>query len=166
MNRRNGQAVLEFIVALVAIIIVFAGLLQVGLLAKIHTDIMTEARREAGRNALNPVLGGPQHRYISEWRNGPDEVNYSADDEFESGSILLFNAEVIDRARPLELISWIGDSDVSRVHYEPFWLLCPLEHGQATRNVPLLPVIRHMAYAADSIDLECTVWMVTGGGIY
>ena len=44
---RDGQAIVEFIVGLVAVLVLFAGLLQVASLAKTHTDTMVEARRLA-----------------------------------------------------------------------------------------------------------------------
>ena len=44
MNR-SGQAVAELVVGLIAVIVLFACLVQIGVLSKIHTGVMMEARR-------------------------------------------------------------------------------------------------------------------------
>ena len=163
---RSGQAMIEFVVALIAVMVLAAGLVQIGLLSKAHTDVMTEARTEAGEHAVTPVVGGTAPDYIEEWENGPDDVSYSADDESTDGDSRDIVLRMVGRARPSDLYEQIGDNPVSDLFYDPSTLMSCLVNGHSEKNVALLPVIKDMAYADDSIDVKSDVWMVKLGEIY
>jgi len=158
---KNGQAIVELVVALVAVLVLFAGLLQIGLLADAHTAVMTEARRKAGMNAIAGGIGGVAPEYISRWDNGPDRVSYSMDDRCVRGSPALFALLAGEHvAHGMQLQRTVGANAVSSLAPYPETVLSGFQSGRSSTVVPLLPVIRHLVYAQDSIGLQSEVWMV------
>ncbi len=158
---RSGQAIVELVVALVAVMVLFAGLLQIGLLANAHTKVMTEARRLAGRNAIEGGVGGMAPQYIVNWDDGADGVSYSMDDRRLGGSAALFALMAGERAaRGFSLANAVGPNALSDLAPYPDTVLSGFQGGRSRATVPLLPVIRHLVYSADSIELCSEVWMV------
>ena len=72
MKRRHlaGQAMVEFVVTLVAVLVLITAILQIGQLGLLHSKTLHDARDRAGALSLlpNPTLAGPD--YISDWTPG------------------------------------------------------------------------------------------------
>jgi hypothetical protein len=170
-TRDSGQAMIEFVIALVAIMAVCAGMLQLGSLTKTQTDVLFEARRDAARNMFSPALPAGDPEYIRFWENGPDGKPLTADDTTTRASGSEFASKVVGRAvadpshwpvieeAPDDaFLSLQGNAMPAR----EFGLI----GARKSRSVDLLPAVQHLLYAADSLDVEAKVWMTWTRGMY
>lgn len=162
---------IELIIGLVAVLVLVSGLLQVASLTKTHTDVMVEARRQAGRKAVNLFGGSESAEYIRDWEPGDDEKRYTRDDSFTDGSRGAFVGTIVDKAgraqNDWDIIARTANKGVSelRAGSEPTETF-GLVRGYESRDVELLPAVRSLLYRAHSIDVESEVWMTWCTGIY
>lgn len=164
--KKNGQAIIEFVVGLIAMLVLFAGLYQLGLLAHAHTEIMINAREDVAEDFFMPVVNMEPPNYIAAWNDGDDEVNYSADDESTEGNIGAVSAGITVFAHPNELAQHVGPNPVSAANVAPDLLMHGMQSGYDSVTVDVLPAVQNLLYAEESIELECKVWLVTGENIY
>ena len=164
---RSGQAIVELVVALVVVLVLTAGLVQLGSLGYQHTQAMTEARRQAAVLAMQPQppFSGPH--YIRNRTVGPDGSPYSRDDDYQAAFPATFNARVVQYAHPdrlQEVVSGNAFSELGSAQFpvDEFGLV----RGRAATNVPLLPVVRRLIYAADKIEVQAEAWLTWTTGIY
>ncbi len=159
----------ELAVGLVVILVLFAGLIQIGRLSRARTRTMIEARENAGRNAMDDEFsndGGST--YILSWSAGPDGKAYTADDLLFPGTNAaglaqdvqsMARADELDYIFPGNPLSGMGDStDAINV----FYLVC----GEGFESVSNLPVIRNLIYGRSTISTESGVWLVWTKEIY
>jgi hypothetical protein len=155
---RNGQALLELTVALVAIMVIVAGLIQIGRLGMAHLDTIHEARSLAAQYSMSDVYQTmlPPAQWIQEWHEGPDGRRFSRDDVPTIGSSHALRQFVLPVAHPAELRQQVPTNRVSRLQYaqEPIEEFDFVRATARSRPVPLLPVARHLIYRADSIRIE------------
>ncbi len=163
--RKDGQALVEFVVGLIAVLVLFAALIQLGLLANAHTEIMVKAREEAGVNVITPIVNMEPPDYIAAWQDGDDEISYSADDEMVLGSVGAA-AGIADFSHPDDLGQRVGLNPVSAASVAPDLLMRNMQRGYESVTVPLLPAVRNLLYADEAIELECEVWLVSGENTY
>ncbi|MBU0679440.1 MAG: pilus assembly protein [Verrucomicrobia bacterium] len=169
-HRRAGAAMVEFVVGIVAVLVLFMGLLQIAQLARKRTRAMLEAQAEAGMYSMSDeliiALPGPQHIY--DWDPGSDERPYSEDDSPILGSSAMINADIIRHARPDDLETYAGGNRISSLYHAPdFVTEIGLVHGEAkSENIPLYPIIQHLVYRDESIRFEEDVWLTWTKGIY
>lgn len=161
---RGGQAMLEFVIALVAILVLVAGLLQIGRLTRVQLNALNEARADAARLAMSDVytrrIPGPQ--FLRDWDVGPDRARHSRDDIPRPGDPGLVRLMILAHAKPDELAARVPDNPVSGLmNRYPLIDGYALVHGRAEpRTVPLLPVMRHLIYNAEAIDIGADAWLV------
>ena len=73
----SGQAMIEFVVAILLVVIIMAGLLQFVELAGEKGVLLGQIRREAGEKAVSPrVALGVVPDYIRDWEPGSDEIRH------------------------------------------------------------------------------------------
>ena len=167
----RGQAMIEVMVGLVALIVLISGLLQVASLTRARTDAMATAREEAGGQALldSPITDFPD--YIYQISVGDDERSYSYDDETSHANAGDFDSIIMDRtvsdSEEWEILEQVPNSTFYDLHGS----LTPaaafgLVKGDASETVTLLPAVRSLLYRENEIDVECNVWMTWTRGIY
>ena len=170
-SRRDGQAVVEFAAGLVVVLVLFAGLLQVASLSKIHTDTIVEARHRAAEQAMMDSSVPDSSDYIRFWAPGADGKTYTRDDTFSSADPSAFKNTIVDQTvlDPVEwtLVDMATNNMISQMHSaclpgSQFGFV----KGTDTRSVTLLPAVRNLIYDAPQIDVQCTVWMTKTRGIY
>jgi len=98
----------ELLVAIVVILVLCAGLLEVTSITRIHTDRLVEARRKAGRASLldvePPRPAGVEPGYIADWQTGPspsdtgDGKRMTMDDSYTDASAAGFDAAIVEKA--------------------------------------------------------------------
>lgn len=76
----GGQAIVEFTIAIVCIMVVFLGVLFAFALGKLNVDSVIECRTTADRYAGNGVSNGAG-RPINHWEPGKDDNYFTNDDE-------------------------------------------------------------------------------------
>ena len=161
---RQGQAMIEFIVGLIAVLALFAGLIQFVSLFIAQTDTFTNARRIAGSRAMAPVAIASGAEYILAWDEADDKRRYSVDDTHSDADPIAFVDTIVKRAArnvadwgqlekiPRNAVRDLRDSPAPATMFG-------LMEGRDSQVVPLLPVVRHLLYNRDSIELESSVWM-------
>ena len=170
VNQKSGQAMVEFIIGIIVVIVVFGGFIQIGLLSNERMTTYMRATHEAASLAVMPSRD-PDHvppAYTLANLIGDDEATYSEDDQRTVGS----GEEVIDgivsHALPDQLDQFIDQS--------PFILLnngsdlnenFSMVRGDAHRTgIRLLPVVRNLIYGEDAIDVSEEVTTIWTRGIY
>jgi hypothetical protein len=188
----SGQAMIEFAVGLIVLLALLAGLLELTSLTKRHTDLMVEARKDAGNHALGDVApaypAGNAPEYIRDWCIGPansdpdgdgipgDEKRYTADDVFDRAVAADFSSRIVERtganAGDWAILDQIPNQTVSRLRgsSEPSTLF-GLVRGEAREDVDLLPdypLTRKLLFhpADDQVHLSSEVWMTWTKGLY
>jgi hypothetical protein len=173
LSKRHGQAAVEFLIGLVALLALIAGLIQVISLSTARTNTMVAARREAGKAAIAPSTGylvPPEYR--TTLYAGADGKRYTADDWADVSAdrearfknvIVAPSAQSADWAfidsRPDNYISILNQSAAP---VQEFGLVS----GSSDTKTNLLPAVRHLLYAAPSITVKSTVWMAKTKDIY
>ena len=166
---RQGQAILELVIGLVALMAVTMGLILIGQLGRAHTQAMIDARAEAGDRALASqyVSAAPGPVFLYDWTAGPDDRTHSRDDRpvYAFGEVL--RDDLVTHAKPEDLEAALPDNLLSDIRngasaLESFNLV----HGHEESDpVPLLPVVRRLFYNAESIEMEADAWLGWGSGI-
>ncbi|OGV79940.1 MAG: hypothetical protein A2340_00855 [Lentisphaerae bacterium RIFOXYB12_FULL_60_10] len=161
---RTGQAMVEFLVAMVALMVVVAALLQSSSLGRAHTDAMLRARMEVGRRAQQAVVSMEESRFIRDWTPGNDNRRYTRDDQPDSGMAIGFQEFVVNPTVP-DLADWAileslpdqtlpalrGASNPSR-HFD-------LIKATESETITLLPAVQHLLYRSSTVTLEAEAWM-------
>jgi len=166
LNGKSGQAIAEFVVAIVAVVIIIAALVQFGLIGARHTKVLQEARKRAGEHALQPIIGGPAPEYIQAWNEGPDDSNYSSDDFFTEGNVFNFQVAMVNAARPQDILEYAPNNMISTLYFFPYEILDGLQNGKYEENQDILPVMKEMVFGIDTLPVKADVWMVSMGDIY
>ncbi len=160
---RRGQALLELVVGLVAMLVVIAGLLQIGGLNRLHTRAMIEARGDAAQRVYGTVNTLDSH-YILDCTPGDDGRRYTRDDGFTLASFATFQDHVLDYAQlpALPLQNVRPGNPVDSLSVSPDF---DLVHGQMTYATNLFPIVRDLIYNANSIDVRADVFMTRLGDL-
>jgi len=157
------------VVALVGIIVLLAGLIQIGLLTYAHTETMIAARHEAAEAAMADSYPGiTDNQYIYDWFVGTDGKHYTHDDVTSvSTNDPSHIQDIVATAHPDELSTFVPDNAFSRMQGAAF----PVEelflvHGHDSKVVATFPVIRTLIYRRPTISTESDAWLTWTGGIY
>lgn len=163
--KKNGQAIVEFVVAIIAVIVLVAGMVHIGITSKIHTDVMAKAREDAGMHMLTPVVGSGIPDFASSVQDGADGVNYSADDEIPNGNVIGVQT-IAGYTHPGDLAGTVGNNMMTDIFIDPSLVIDGFVSGHDLRTVQMLPVIRDLVNGEQSFDVESKVWMVDLGDLY
>jgi hypothetical protein len=170
IERRSGQAIVEFVVGLVGLIMIVAFIIQVSRISREHTRALIDAREQAAHDAMADtyLLALPAPEFINDWRAGNDEREYSQDDRILRGDPSFVASDLLVHSRPQELQGWAPGNRISQLASERSPVdAFGLVHGHAEEDeVPLMPVIRHLLYNHDEIEVEADAWLVWTKGLY
>ena len=162
-RRERGQAVIELLIAMIALLVALAAILQISVTGHESIRNMAEARGDADSNAKNDV-GAFTGGTIGTWEDGDDALRYTADDEgtapvfygledYEAeltGGFDVTSLDALgfyDELSPQLIPSSIG---LSSVVYE----------GEASRTVEIEPALRSLLFmTVDEIQLNDKIYM-------
>ncbi len=163
-NRCAGQAMVEFVIAILAVVIVVAGFFQLMEIVGKRGDILRAIRGEAGKKALSPGLLIDRPDYIREWREGDDEFRHTADDESESGSIAVtLGAGVVEHS-----VADSGDwtyldntvnSDLASLRGGLSATALGLVHEKKMEKIDLMPAMRNWIVGKEYVLVGSELWM-------
>lgn len=165
----RGQALVELAVAMIAVLVLVAGLLQIVALSRAHLDAIDLARERAGLRALGGLIGAesPPMHYLRNWSAGPDGRPYTRDDVPLRGNPELVRQGILRHARPGSLALRVPGNPLSTAMTDD-----PLVHHfglvgvrETSEPVPLLSTVQRMIYRADEITFEPVVWSVRLDGL-
>lgn len=162
---------IELTVALVVILAITAGMLQIASLGRARTETMVRARREAGAAALAHLVPLSAPRYILDWSPGPDGKRLTADDRPIADTSERFDRRIMDFAADdddawgvLDRASRASLPDL-RGHPNPVAAF-GLVRGYDRQTVPLRSAVQHLLYRATDIEIESEVWLTHTRNIY
>jgi len=161
----------ELIVGLVAVLALFAGLLQIASLSRAHTEALVEARREAGALAMLDADVFALPEYIQDWEEGPDGKRHTRDDVFRAADPAAFQGIVVERAaedeEAWEVLDRVPENAVSSLHGSAIPAAdFGFVRGYDSRRVGLITAVQSLLYRAPSITVEAEVWMTQTKRIY
>jgi len=169
-TRRSGQAMVELTVALIAILVVTAGLLQLILLGTADTDTMVEATAEAANRATSSVAMLPTLEIIDDWDPGRDGIMHTKDDQPIRGSIGNVSRGIANRTAPGGDWSAVDSATHNRIARLAYGALPSttygLVRGRASREVEVLPAARALFGLSDPAEIRNEVWMTVTGALY
>lgn len=167
---RSGQAMVEMVAALLCILAVMAGLLQLVLMGTADTDTMVEATAQAAARATSGVLLSETPDPIADWEPGNDGMEQTKDDEPVPGSLAGVRQNIAGPTAP--------DGDWAAVDAARHNAIAELHHGllpastfglvrgSASRDVEVIPVAKALFGLRDPTDVENEVWTAAVGGLY
>ena len=170
-NNKSGQAMVELIVALVAIMAIIAALLQITSLGLTDTHVLLMARKDASSKSILPIQTLSSAGYLKTWEEGADSSSYTVDDIAIEDEPLSFINMIVNKASADEA----GWELYGTLHNNPFGMLRSsfnpssvfgFVQGEHSESVVLLPATRHLLYNADVITLKSRVWLVRINDVY
>ena len=162
-----GQALVEFVVTLVAVLVLITAILQIGQLGILHSKTLHDAREHAGSLSLLSTRTMASPDFIADWSPGNDGAIYSRDDRSRNDRVDGFDAAIVQSAHPRNLTAHLSGNPVSSLSGDSFpQLQFGLIQARETATQATLPVVRRLFYAADPIEVEGQVWATWAEGIY
>jgi hypothetical protein len=160
---RSGQAIAELVVGLIALLVVFMGMLQIQYLARAHTRVLIDARAQAGQNALANIKPPPSALlWISDWQAGSDNIRYSRDDLAveNNNNRMAVSSRIVAPAFP-SMLQIYAPANALSTAATPDGLVneLPLWHGLGSRVVGIFPLIHTLVYGVDSIQVQGDAWL-------
>ena len=157
----------EFVIALIGVLVLVAGAIQIQSMAKARFDAMNKARKDAGAAALAPLPIWEFPSYIQDCTAGADQSQYSKDDGHTLGNVQDFQTRIVNYSHPTTLGQQVPQNSFTKLSQA----MQPqnyfgLTHGEATTDIPLLPIIREAVYRADSVQVKGEAWLTWTQGIY
>lgn len=171
-KNKNGQALVEFVVGLIAVISILACLRIGSAMITAHSEAMMTARSKAAETASLEASLLSDAKYIKEATAGQDQRQYTKDDGQTAGNGIELSDIVVSKTvsadSDWDTMQQIPDNQLLmlRGNYNPSASF-GLVNGNDKKTVPisLAPAVRFF-YNADSIEVECNVWMTQLNGIY
>ena len=163
-NGCAGQAMVEFVIAILAIVIVVAGFFQLMEIVGVRGDIFRSIRGEAGKKALSPSRLLDRPDYIREWREGDDEFRHTADDESETGSIsVTLGSGVVEHSvtdsGDWTLLDEAVNSDLAELRGGLSAAALGLIREKETEKIELMPAMRNWIIGKDYVVVGSELWM-------
>ncbi len=169
----EGQAMVEFVVALVALLSVFAGIFAAAGILSADTDTMTEATSDAVSASMSSGIAS-SFTPVSDWTDGPDGLTGTKDDCMETGSFSGIRGEVAGHTAPSG--DWsafdgvdgagVGYSDLRDFHDGASSSVFGFVRGTSSDTVDMLPAARAFLGLPESVHVENEAWMPVCGGLY
>ena len=158
----------EFMVGMVAMLVLLTGLIQIGQLAHARTRTMIAARAAAGRLAMarTPPVSATA-LLICDWVPGHDLRRHTHDDmALTCSNAVALSGELVGQAH----LEWVANAPTNALATlaaalnpaSDFFLV----KGEASEGVPILPVIQRLVYAHPTLEVESDAWLVWTEGIY
>ena len=166
----GGQAMVEFTIAIVAIMAVVAGIVALNRLTFSHTNSMTAARAAAGELALSPVYwSSGDASFIGDWQTGADERRYTRDDEpmadFSSAllahTIAGYSAPAGFETLPTNAVTRVLDSAVP---IQEFYLVAG--ENEVAAHLGDIPAVSALFTREPTITVGSRVYLAWAEGIY
>jgi hypothetical protein len=178
-NPRNGQAFVELIIGIVAIVIIFVGGIQYFYASNAHRGLTTTIRGEVGELALSGSSSNSTPSYILTWDDGKDNIRHTDDDTpiTESSITLSTIADgSVSNSVDWDLLNPLKRENPMRRMHEPHTPDTPttalgfVNVGRSD-TITVDPAFQTFVLSSTQQDLanitvRHTVWMPLLGGLY
>ena len=165
---------LEFVIALIGILLVIAGVLTVAELNKADTDTLTRASEQAITSAMgNPIADS--FTPVKDWGKGSDGRTLTKDDERQDGSFANVRGGITKFTAPNSDWSGTDRIDGSEARYKDvkdmnFGLntakIMGFSQGSDEEGIETLPVSQTLLGLPEIVDVRNETYMPATGGLY
>ena len=167
-SSRLGQAVVELVVAMLAILVIVGGLLQLVLLAHADTETMAEATAKASDAAASEGSFADTFSAIRDWEAGRDNLLLTPDDREVGGSLAHPRNDIASRTAPAG--DWAALDDATHTDIRSFaergsTAAFGFVHARAERDVEVLPLSGPL-FGLHQATSGNDVWMVKVNDLY
>ena len=170
---RSGQAMVEFVIAIVGVLVAAAGILLLAELHRADTDTAVEATAEAIDDSMGSAIAS-SFTPVDDWREGRDAMRHTKDDRPGPGSFSGVRARVARRTAPdgdwsgLARLDGSGARCVDIRQFSDGAMTPPpsVPPGRQPATVEPLPVLRRLLGLPDAMTLRNETWMPSTGGLY
>lgn len=161
---------IELVVAIIAIMVVLAGLLQIILLSAANTDSHVEAIAEAAARASSHAALAATFNPLADWNPGADGYEQTRDDTPLPGSLADTRNLIAGETAPDDDWSAIDEAAHNQIAAFHHGMLPSstfgLVSGKATRSVEVLPIAATLFGLRNPTEIENEVWMTKVDGLY
>lgn len=170
---KKGQAMVEFVVAVVLIMLVVGGILTVANLQRADAKSMLAATSEAIDSAMGNSIPD-NFSPVKDWNNGPDGYEQTKDDKKISGNLSNVRNSITGVAAPNGDWSAFSRSDGDSVVYDDIKQLdksggtstIGMIEAEASETAEIPPVIQRTLGMDSEVNVENQVWMPKTEGLY
>lgn len=164
-TNRSGQAMVEFVITLLVVVVAVTGILQFIELAAEREDQISSIRGIAGEQAIagNGMANAAED--IRDWEEGDDGIRHTADDVMKRGNLSgTLGRDVLDQTvrddADWGLLEPAVNSEIPRVRASgaPTARL-GLYHAKTEKEIDLFPATRDWLLKKDSITVGAEIWM-------
>lgn len=158
----RGQAMIEFVIALMVIVILVAGIAQFIELGTARGNILSSIRGDVGMDAIDGNDIGDSPDYIQDWKEGADETRHTADDRKVQGGAATLGSDVLSRT-VRDPADWVyvetaKNRDILSARAGSAAAL-GFVHGDEKEEIDLLPAMRNLLGGKDSVTVGAELWM-------
>ena len=170
---KKGQAMVEFVVAVVLIMLVVGGILTVANLQRADAKSMLAATSEAIDSAMGNSIPD-NFSPVKDWNNGPDGYEQTKDDKKISGNLSNVRNSITGVVAPNGDWSAFSRSDGDSVVYDDIKQLdksggtstIGMIEAEASETAEIPPAIQRTLGMASEVNVENQVWMPKTEGLY
>ena len=171
---RSGQAMVEFVIALVGVLLVAAGILLLAELHRADTDTFVEATAEAIDESTSVSIAS-SFSPVDDWQPGRDDLRYTKDDRPDAGSFAGVRDRIARHTAPDGDWSGFDRLDGSSARYDDIRQfhdgamassIFRFHRATSEETVEPLPVLRRLLGLPDTMTLRNETWMPSTGGLY
>lgn len=170
IRSRVGQAMVELVAAVVGILVVVTGLLQLILLGTADTNTMVAATADAASRATATVAMLPTLDVVADWEAGPDGLMQTKDDARVDGNLDGVQRDVAGATAPngdWSAVDGARHNDIAVLAYGALpSTTFGLVRGQASEDVEVVPAARSLFGLRDPTEVRNEVWMTVTGALY
>jgi len=161
--RVRGQAMIEMVVGLLAMMLLMVGLLQIGRFSIAHNRAQLTARERADRQAIQPTYTPPmaQPVYMRDWDEGVDGVRYTQHDVPVLGAAPEVGTEILVHAHPAQVSAYTDSQPWNDLQASPQVMesLRFVRGFARSAEIPVYPLMQRLVVHDESLSMEQTVWM-------
>lgn len=169
---RSGQAMAEFLVGLVGIMLLVVGLQQISIISKSSFDAHVNARTRLAEQLIDPMSDYTgEYIFVDTVDKGPDEKLYTGDDRIVEGDDSFFTEGdgFLDLVNYYDLSGTLLDYDMEdpyhRMEDSSFLELSEsfsMYYGMDIQEVEVVPFLRKVV-GRDYIELQREAWIPSWG---
>jgi len=171
----SGQAMIEFCMSLLVLLLLVIGLLHVSRMARISLAIHSEIRAEAGVSAMQGGGLGIMPEAISDWNAGPDNIRYTADDKAKINSTAAFgimgmlvdtSVQAADDWQAVSGKTRLPTSMAALQNVMGMSTFIGFAHESEKVRMKVDPFLQQTVYDAPEITIKEEVWIPQMGGLF
>jgi len=169
-STKRGQAIIEFCIGLVAVLIVATTMIQFGRIGIAKTNVRTEATARASQLSMEPPSDSFDliYPYILSVEDGEDERSYSVDDvRNQTNAAEAYNrilhendSSFLRTAAPDNPMAWIRSPEDMQAS-TGF-----VQAQSSEQGIPVMPIARRLLWNRNRVGVDAEVWSVETGGFY